>query len=265
LRVVIVNDTDGPHFGCQLVMAAYREQLDRVGIELLGTVSRRIKSLEGYPDFVRRADLVIVNGEGSIHHGKRGELIEVAARYPAILLNCVYQANPDRAAFRQFRLVAARESLSASEISNQGVSARVVPDVILTSRTLADFRPSSPTRGLGFSDNVVDPTSGFPALVGPGRAREYLEEMSRYRSLCIGRFHTILAAAVLRIPFSAWASNTHKIRGLMMDMGIEHLYGRTRREAAALVPDSFPASVADYVERGRREVDRLFESLPDLV
>ena len=41
MRVAIYNDTfiaRKPHFGCELVMTTFREQLDRVGIELVGTV-----------------------------------------------------------------------------------------------------------------------------------------------------------------------------------------------------------------------------------
>ena len=41
MRVAIYNDTfiaRRPHFGCELVMTTFREQLDRVGIELVGTV-----------------------------------------------------------------------------------------------------------------------------------------------------------------------------------------------------------------------------------
>ena len=265
MRVAIVNDTSGRHFGCQLVMEAFRDQLGRVGVELLGTVPRRTRLLGDYPEFVRRADLVIVNGEGSIHHGKRSELVELADRYPAILINCVYADNPPRDALRKFRFVAARESLSATQLQRHGVPAAVIPDVMLTSRTLNEFPRPIPVEQLGFSDGVLDPKGGFSAKVGAGNARRYLEEVGRYRSLCTGRFHTVLVASVLQIPFSAWASNTHKIEGLLQDMGVGHLYADSRAAAAALVPDTFDERIEAYVTRGKRKIERLFERLEEFI
>ena len=42
MNVVIYNDTlnafNRRHFGCELVMKTFEEQLNRVGIELLGTI-----------------------------------------------------------------------------------------------------------------------------------------------------------------------------------------------------------------------------------
>ncbi len=270
MKVVIVNDTDGPHFGCQLVMQSFREQLDRVGIELLGTVPKRVKSLDAYPDFVARADLVIVNGEGSIHHGKRGELIELATRYPAVLVNCVYQDNPARDALTEFRLVTARESRSAAALADHGVRARVIPDVILSSRRLREANRAADPEGLGITDNVVDEgtdpgeDSVLLAKVGAGEAGRYLEGLGRYRGLAVGRFHTMLAAASMGIPFAAWPSNTHKIEGALEDMGVPELLAPNREEAARRVPAEFDERIAAYVEDGRRKIDALFEELHEL-
>ena len=265
MKAVIVNDTTGPHFGCQLVMEGFRYQLDRVCIELLGTVAKRVKSLKQYPAFVRDADLVLVNGEGSIHHGKRGELIDLAAEYPAVLLNCVYQDNPCRESLRKFLYVSARESLSAQELRRQGIAAEVVPDCILTSPTLNSFHPGRPLSDLGFTDCVSDAGHGVTAMVGLGNARRFLEAISQYRRLCTGRFHGVLAASVLGIPFSAWSSNTHKTRGVMKDMGVEHLFAEERMQAAALVPSVLPDTVTDYVRTAKVAIDRLFERLHGFV
>lgn len=261
LRVVLINDTNGPHAGCQLVSAAYHEQFLRVGLELLGTVHKSQRKIDQYPEFVRQADLLVVNGEGSIHHGKRLELVEVATRFPSVLLNCVFEANPPLETLKSFRFIAARESLSAAELSAQGVAVEVIPDVILTSSQLRDFPRGIPTEDLGITDNVLDTGAGFPALVGDGQAAAYLQELTRYRRLCAGRFHAALMAASLGIPFSAWASNTHKTLGLLRDMGIEHLYAETQAEALALAPDILDDSVARYVDAGRRRVDQLFENI----
>lgn len=269
MRVVIVNDTDGPHFGCQLVMESFREQLDRVGIELAGTVSKRVKSIDQYPDVVGNADLVIVNGEGSIHHGRRGELVELAARFPAVLVNCVYQENPPREELKEFRYISARESRSAAELARHGVCADVVPDVLMTNRRLCGFQGKDPLRDIGVTDNVLDEIEGVrgfcSAKPGPGKAMEYLHWMGQHRRLCVGRFHAAIAAAVMGIPFAAFPSNTHKLNGLMEDMGVANLLGDNRDGAMGLIPDECDACIAEYVTQGQQTIDRLFEGLHDLV
>ena len=60
MKVVIVNDTAvRPHFGCELVMQTYREQLKRVDIELIKTIPKG-RAIQ-IPD---STDMVLVNGEG---------------------------------------------------------------------------------------------------------------------------------------------------------------------------------------------------------
>lgn len=264
MRVALVNDTNGPHAGCQLVTEAFRYQLGRVGVELLGTVPKVVKSVDRYPDFVRQADLVIVNGEGSIHHGARQELVELASRFPAILVNCVYQQNPPNAALGHFALITARESKSAAAFAEHGVQAEVIPDVMLTAPTLISFPHARPVLDVGVTDNVLQPREGISALVGEGRAIDYIATLSNYRRLCIGRFHGILIAASLGIPFSAWASNTHKTEAVMSDMGVPHLFATTREDALRLVPGTLPPSIPDYIASGRAKVEGLFDRLESL-
>jgi len=261
MKVVILNDTFGPHVGCQLVSEAFREQLDRVGVEVLGTVHKTVRKIYHYPSFVKEADLLIVNGEGSIHHGKRLELLEVARLFPAILVNCVFEDNPLTPAIKSFRFVSTRESLSAAQLVAQGVRAEVIPDVMLTASTLCTFQRQPPEANIGITDNVLDRQAGFSALVGEGNVAAYLHEICRYRRLCVGRFHTAIMAAALGVPFAAWASNTHKTKGLLQDMGIGHLYGETLEEALAYVPEVLADSVSVYVEEGRRKVNAFFDRL----
>ncbi len=264
MKAAIVNDTTKPHFGCQLVMQTFREQLDRVGIELIGTVPNTTKTFDDIP-FLDRADLVIVNGEGTIHHKKGRHLVELAARYPAVLINCVYQEAPLRPEMKKFKYVAARESLSAAALREHGVPAEVVPDVIFSSKALSSYHRPEPQHDLGFSDNVTDVECGFSAMVGLGQVTDYLDKLSSYKRLCLGRFHSVVAASVLGIPFSAWPSNTHKTEGLMQDMGISHLFAKTQAEAAALAPETLPPEVPAFVREANVKINRMFERLHEFV
>ncbi len=280
MKVVIVNDTAkrfpftrylayAHHFGCQLVMKTFREQLDRVDIELLGTVPKQSTDFS----IAEKADLVIVNGEGSIHHGRRAELINIATQYPCVLINAVYQDNPYREALRQFRYIAVRESDSARELEQQGIKPDIVPDIIFTSSTLNAFKAPAPTRDLGITDSVLSPKSEslirkfltwkpaderISAFQPPKR---FLTEIAKHRRLCIGRYHGVIAASVLRIPYSAWASNTHKISGIMTDMGINHLFAEQMEDALDIVPQAFDERIDAYVSRARILINAMFESL----
>ena len=255
MRAYIVNDRsgDGPrpgHFGCALVMETYREQLERVGIE-------EAKTPED-------ADLVIVNGEGSLHHGHRRDLLTWPARYPSVFVNAVYQANAPAPEMGEFLYRAARESMSASYMRGQGYECDVVPDVILTNRRLnaVEYDPSL-ADGIGLTDNVLDGRAGSSAWEGPAA---YLDWLSRWEGVVCGRFHAAIACAVIGVPFSTWDSNTWKIRGLMRDIGILQFHaGDSQLAAKAIVPDGPPSQVAEYVDRGKRKIDRMFELFLGLV
>lgn len=92
-------------------------------------------------DAIRKADLVVVNGEGTIHHGRPAAraLLEAgpfaaSADLPAVLVNCSYQENPDDFSdlLSAFSGVWCRESRSARELESHGVRPMIVPDLTLS-------------------------------------------------------------------------------------------------------------------------------------
>jgi hypothetical protein len=231
-------------------METYREQFERVGIE----------EAESPKD----ADLVIVNGEGSLHHGHHRELLEWPSRRPSVFVNAVYEANPTSPKMGEFLYRSARESMSADYMRDQGYECDVVPDVILTNRRLnaVKYNPAA-VDGIGLTDNVVAGASGTSVRKSPAA---YLDWLSQWEGVACGRFHAAIACAVIGIPFSTWDSNTWKIRGLMKDMGIPQFHADDNQlAAAAIVPNSLPSQVVEYVERGKKKIDRMFESFLDLV
>ena len=66
-----------------MVGSAYRQLLKERGIELVG--AQRIRApwrSDSNRRMLDRADLVLVNGEGSIHHNRFIDLLKVAEEYP---------------------------------------------------------------------------------------------------------------------------------------------------------------------------------------
>lgn len=273
-RVFLVNDTYlvERHFGCELVSATFREQFARVGLELIGSAPKNF-SYSKYDEKLRLADLVVVNAEGSIHHNRNDHLLEIASRYPSVLVNGVFEEN-ERIAhlLKNFLYISCRESMSADYVRSFGFDAAVNPDVIFSSMALRCYTKDPPRRELGLTDSV----RSKKVRIGPftrkreygfGADRsyvEYLKELASYKRLCIGRFHAVIAASVLGIPFSSWDSNTWKIRGLMKDMGVEHLHFSSQEEAIRHVPDIIPASVQEFAKSAVFRIEKMFEHLAQI-
>ena len=92
-------------------------------------------------------------------------------------------------------------------------------------------------------------------------AADYLRELCFYERLCIGRFHAVVAASVLEIPFSSWDSNTWKTKGLMGDMGVSRLHFSTCNEARKHVPVRFDPQIKDFASEARRRVIEMFDTI----
>lgn len=185
MKVVIYNDCHTGvrhHFGCDLVISTFKEQLDRVGVELLGTISMNDKSCNN--PILGKADLVIVNGEGSFHHNNRNDIATVSHRYPSILINTVFEDN--NVDLGKFKFISARESRSAKNIG-----CPVIPDIIFTSKRLEDLVPTRE-----YSGRVMH-SSGIRTL---RPAKEVIPDILRCSSIETESFHGIAVATILGIP-----------------------------------------------------------------
>lgn len=147
--VVILNDTatEG-HHGCTRVMAVLAEGLRAEGIAIAATAGtgRKWWRDRSFLAAMARADGIVVNGEGTLHHGRpRAQaLLRVAehpaARAPLFLVNTLYQDNPADWArhLDRFAAIYVRDSRSAGEIAAAGARPpSVVPDLTLCRGTLA--------------------------------------------------------------------------------------------------------------------------------
>lgn len=160
--VIVLNDTRGDrHFGCTAVMRALEAGLSGVGLRVALSLGTHVdwRNHAGFERALRSAQLVVVNGEGTLHHDRPAglRLLEVAAAaraagVPSALVNAGWQSNGEayaRAA-RDFDLVSARDSRSAAELRAAGIACRVVPDLSLCSPA-----PAAQARdGIGVADSV---------------------------------------------------------------------------------------------------------------
>lgn len=162
-KVLLLNDTSGEqHHGCARVMQAIDLLLTRNALELVARWPAH-RPWHGDLEFEQafeRADLILVNGEGTIHHDRAAGrwLLEIgreanAAGKPAALINCGWEANSPAllGMLGTFSLLAARDHGSAQEMAGAGKEVRVVPDLSLYPPVPGGCGPRD---GLGVTDNV---------------------------------------------------------------------------------------------------------------
>ncbi|SDE00313.1 polysaccharide pyruvyl transferase family protein [Limimaricola pyoseonensis] len=142
---VILNDTSTRyHHGCARVMRLLVDGLERHGLDVTARSPARNDWTrdEAFLREMKRASLIVVNGEGTLHHGRAAgaALLKVAdhparGQTPLALVNALWEHNPDEwgARLRRFDLIAARDSASAEAMRlASGRDVRWLPDLSLS-------------------------------------------------------------------------------------------------------------------------------------
>lgn len=231
MKIAIYNDTFDlarPHFGCDLVMSTYKEQLERVDIELIGTV--KLTNRNPKSKLLEKADLVIVNGEGSFHHNRRNDLAEVSKYFPSILINTVFEDN--NVDLSNFKFISARESISASNIG-----CPVIPDIIFTSKILEKVKKHGNKHG------KIMHFSGIKTL---RKAEVVLPEIAECSSIDTESFHAIIVSTILGI----------EVRQIYPGSGVTW-------KTQSVLNDI--TTNPNYVEEGKKSINLMFENLHNLI
>jgi len=281
-KAVLLNDTRVDfHHGCDLVWQSLVVNCAKVGIDILATAPAHVDWKENhlFMKAFETADLVIVNGEGTIHHDKEtgGYLLDAGrlARQqgiPAALINCTWEGNGSEFIQKlgDFSLVSVRETLSEKEIASKNIKPLVVPDLSLEGLNWQN----NPRKKIGFSDSVVQhylpmlytllketsegvstpiqyPEEGMAGLWrffatyiqksdllhpkdlariissrflqwrNATRGSEaFIRRLSHLSLLISGRFHSICVAMGTGTPLLALESDSHKVRGMLIDAGL---------------------------------------------
>ncbi len=181
-KAVILNDTSYEyHHGCETVIANIKKLLRQHQIAVTATNPVNVDWREnpGLQAKMAEADLILVNGEGSLHHARprAARLIAVAEharrnwRISTILINTTCQENgpglTDKMKF--FTRIYVRESFSQKELEKASIPSRVVPDMSFYTRYDLGKKPATREK-IGVTDSVSQEIS------------EYLYELSRRRN-----------------------------------------------------------------------------------
>jgi len=164
-KLIILNDTDvgGMHFGCSRVMGNIKRLSEQYGLRILTTIPAATPSSSSS---MRRAisetDIVMINGEGTLHHGRRRarwliEAVEYAKskNKPVALVNALYQENPElwNPVVRELDIIYARDALSATQLARAaGRSVEYMGDLALYDETPSFV--DADRNGMLFGDSV---------------------------------------------------------------------------------------------------------------
>lgn len=226
-RIRLAGDHSALHAGCAAVFGYLLEEARSVG-----TVVDDV-------DF----DVLVVNGEGSMHHdslGHRRKMDMLAAAIGrgkrAFLINSVWQANDGRYdhILRSLDGIVVRESKSRDELLRQHrIAATVHIDVsywagIDENGPLLDMKGATVATDFYSRDFAafVRPTSGWLSkqryLDMSTMGWSTLVRSLRTASVLVtGRHHAVFAACRAKIPFVALRGNTHKLEGMIETSGIQ--------------------------------------------
>ena len=135
-KALLINDTRSDlHIGCELVVGNLISALLKVGIKVSQSVSRRnlFDQNQNFSTKIAKADLVIINGEGTLHHDKPAaiqlcKIAKLAKSFskPVHLINAHWSCNVKcREYLFYFDTIFARDSYSYQEIKSQHPSGEV--------------------------------------------------------------------------------------------------------------------------------------------
>jgi len=256
-RLTVLNDTDsnGVHFGCSRVMDNIKTLSARYGLRVGNTVPAATPAFSPYMRrAIRDADIVMINGEGTLHHGRRRarwliDAIEYAKSgdKPVALVNALYQDNPELwdPIISELDIICARDAQSAAQLTRAaGRQVGYMGDL-----ALYDEKPPSPEgnrngnrNGMLFGDSVhvrttrrLLATAGRISRLAPAQVMPITRSCSRPGS-------RQAAASDLQTMYSYYCHRrVLRFRGIVSFAESSHAYMEILRRFALSVTGRFHA------------------------
>lgn len=256
MKIMLLNDTGTvPHVGCQAVSDAHARMLGVAGHAVIerfftGELRRfaikdekaaieRVLADGEMRERLERCDAVVVNGEGTLHHGSGTEYFAVlgAAQQlgkASLIVNAVFEAHEGWCGvLSKLDDFCVRDARSRDCAERAGFHCRVLPDSLLAAQfdgapyvdlsdklVVTDWHPArDPDVGEtmrrilgGVPDSVY-----FPLLHGIHAHlwRGAIACWANAAWIVTARHHGVYMAALAGKPFVALPSNTLKIEGLL--------------------------------------------------
>lgn len=248
-RVGLVNFTAEYHWGSRMVCEAFMSLLYHCDVVCF----LKSKNWTLHTDLLKTCDIILVNGEGSIHHGHGLTMLDIPhlTEVPTWLCNASIQETPlKRMADFQGIWLRETESLAIVDMPH----AAVMGDISLVHPLMRPSLWQVPIeRECLKTDSVVRKDWGEPPT------HDVMETLRRYASseyVITGRFHGLCTCIALQIPVVGYGSNTHKNHALCADFGIPFAISP---EAAEDLEPAVPNSM--LLTKYRADIREFFRSL----
>ena len=166
MHAILINDTRiDHHHGCMRVVNAIEYLANQYGfpIKYYFSAHSAVCGTEKFDNALKECQVLLVNGEGTLHHDRTAglELLEAASQARKagkyiVLLNTGWEANTLKYGqyLSAFDKVVARDQASACEIRSFGVNCAVTPDLSLY-LPCPDFPHAPKTGGTAVTDSVL--------------------------------------------------------------------------------------------------------------
>jgi hypothetical protein len=260
MDLLLLNETGVvPHIGCLAVANANARMLSGAGHRVKfrtfvteyrelwnGDEASSITAAEKeFRDRFDEVNGVVVNGEGTLHHGAGLHLLAVAGAaqrrgLKTFLVNTVFQEiDAFRDVLRRFDDFVVRDACSLKEARAFGCrSARMELDSVLAADwghepmidlsgkvVVSDWFPGR-TRDVGVAMRAFERSRPnaffFPFRHGIHLScwRSAVATLKTARSFVCARHHGLYVAGLAAVPFVAFPSNSHKVEGLIEASGL---------------------------------------------
>jgi hypothetical protein len=233
----LINDTGSSnHAGCKAVMRSLRATIHEMSsVRLIGSSAHT--ALEIDESLYQAADIIFVNGEGTLHHSNRHaiHLLNVIGRAKregkhVILANALFQQYecPDPCILEDLALLAVREPRSSAFARVFGGKPHIFLDAAADRRFINQGSPIPNLTGClvgGFHEKglLYDPFAEIRGRRLSLRSASFEDIVATLREADIyltAQHHGVYAAALAGCPFVASPSNSHKIESFLAWSGL---------------------------------------------
>lgn len=233
MKVMVFNNTSRYHNGCKKVMQYIHHDIRKGGHILTESVFGNCQDINYNQSNFDDADLVIVNGEGTMHHDKKTaldliDMLSYAQREgkKTMLINTVWQEmTPSPSVVKTLRncdYVSVREVKSQRQMHNMDVDADVNIDLsYFVHVSPKKYKRSGTVIGRFFDKREINSKQHVHLNIFKQEWEEIVNILRWSDCFITGRHHEMYAACKARCPFVVVEGNTWKNSGLMETAGVD--------------------------------------------
>jgi len=294
-KVLLINDTSNEaHIGSRAVVKHIHILCEKNNMNIIHTLTRAqvFEKEDEVPRLIEEADIILINGEGSLHHHPR-----IATQFfPAIMSiipsdkkivlanalweNMLYDGVEEH--LKKIDLISVRESWSFREIITQRYPDNVfiIPDLIFYGINIPEnigycdsvetsIRHYAQKQNNYFPLNYIDKGTYLqPKELTYPSISAYQNWLNSLSLFVTGRFHGVCLAIKTATPFLTFNSNSHKIEALLEDLNCKELIISSFKEVhikknQLLAQEAIP-KLFDYKVTASEKIEAFYKKVGEL-